>query len=26
VMKVVTDGERIWIDVRGLRTLALAPI
>jgi hypothetical protein len=26
VMKVVTDGERIWVDVRGLRTLALAPI
>jgi hypothetical protein len=25
VMKVVTDGERIWIDVRGLRTLELAP-
>jgi len=25
-MKVVTDGERIWVDVRGLRTLALAPI
>ena len=23
---VVTDGERIWIDVRGLRTLELAPI
>ena len=26
VMKVVTDGERIWLDMRGLRTLALAPI
>ncbi len=26
VMKVVTDGERIWVDVRGLRTLELAPI
>jgi hypothetical protein len=26
VMKVVTDGERIWIDVRGLRTLELSPI
>ena len=26
VMKVVTDGKRIWIDVRGLRTLELAPI
>jgi hypothetical protein len=25
VMKVVTDGQRIWIDVRGLRTLELAP-
>jgi hypothetical protein len=25
VMKVVTDGERIWIDLRGLRTLELAP-
>jgi hypothetical protein len=25
VMKVVTDGRRIWIDVRGLRTLELAP-
>jgi hypothetical protein len=25
VMKVVTDGERIWVDVRGLRTLELAP-
>jgi Zn finger protein HypA/HybF involved in hydrogenase expression len=26
VMKVVTDGERIWVDVRGLRTLELAAI
>jgi Family of unknown function (DUF6510) len=26
VMKVVTDGERIWVDMRGLRTLGLAPI
>ena len=25
VMKVVTNGERIWIDFRGLRTLELAP-
>jgi hypothetical protein len=25
VMKVVKDGERIWIDLRGLRTLELAP-
>ena len=25
VMKVVTDGQRIWVDVRGLRTLELAP-
>ena len=24
VMKVVTDGERIWLDLRGLRTLELA--
>jgi hypothetical protein len=26
VMKVVTDGDRIWIDVRGLRTLQLSPL
>jgi Zn finger protein HypA/HybF involved in hydrogenase expression len=25
VMKVVKDGERIWIDLRGLRTLELVP-
>ena len=25
LMKLVTDGTRIWIDVRGLRTLELAP-
>jgi len=25
VMKLVKDGERIWIDLRGLRTLELAP-
>jgi len=25
VMKVVTDGERIWMDLRGLRSLELAP-
>jgi hypothetical protein len=25
VMKVVTDGDRIWIDFRGLRTLELGP-
>jgi Family of unknown function (DUF6510) len=25
VMKVVSDGERIWMDLRGLRTLRLAP-
>jgi hypothetical protein len=25
VMKVVTDGERVWMDVRGLRTLELNP-
>jgi Family of unknown function (DUF6510) len=24
LMKVVTDGERIWLDLRGLRTLKLA--
>jgi hypothetical protein len=23
LMKIVTDGERIWIDVRGVRTLEL---
>jgi len=25
VMKVVSDGERIWMDLRGLRTLELVP-
>jgi hypothetical protein len=25
VMKIVTDGERLWIDFRGLRTLELVP-
>ena len=25
VMKLVKDGERIWIDLRGLRTLELVP-
>jgi hypothetical protein len=25
VMKIVSDGERIWMDLRGLRTLELAP-
>ena len=25
LMKIVSDGARIWIDVRGLRTLELAP-
>jgi len=25
LMKVVTDGARFWIDVRGLRTLELTP-
>jgi uncharacterized protein DUF6510 len=25
VMKVVTDGERLWVDVRGLRTLEVGP-
>ena len=25
VLKVVTDGERIWVDFRGLRTLELSP-
>jgi len=25
VMKVVSDGERVWMDLRGLRTLELAP-
>ena len=24
LIKVVTDGERIWMDLRGLRTLQLA--
>ena len=24
VMKIVTDGERIWMDLRGLRSLELA--
>ena len=25
LMKIVTDGVRAWIDVRGLRTLELGP-
>jgi Zn finger protein HypA/HybF involved in hydrogenase expression len=25
LLKVVTDGTRFWIDVRGVRTLELAP-
>ena len=25
LMKIVSDGARIWIDARGLRTLELAP-
>jgi uncharacterized protein DUF6510 len=25
LMKLVEDGERIWIDLRGVRTLVLAP-
>jgi Zn finger protein HypA/HybF involved in hydrogenase expression len=25
LMKIVTDGTRVWIDVRGVRTLELRP-
>jgi hypothetical protein len=25
LMKIVTDGARVWIDLRGLRTLELRP-
>jgi Zn finger protein HypA/HybF involved in hydrogenase expression len=25
LMKIVTDGERYWVDLRGLRTLELPP-
>jgi Zn finger protein HypA/HybF involved in hydrogenase expression len=26
LMKIVTDGERLWVDLRGLRTLELRAV